>query len=376
MAILGVFLNRHIKTGAHKRYMRLLSSLGERGHRVILACPKSSEAEAVPNVEILSVLNLEKRFRFLTLLRILKNLHLHRGSSRLLVFGFPNAVMGLLLKFAMNLPLIVGIRGYLIDARSINIQAQRGKTYFARFKLPFIYLMERCLYRYSDLVTLQSEHHKVSVIKRYGLGNRISGKIHVIPNDIPHDVWQSRTRDPSAEDSFILLYVGNQTRRKGLAVLLRAIKLLGEEGLPRAIKLRIVGVEEQRWLSPPPPDSAQVSVEFLGWRNDVSDLMREADLLVVPSLNEPFPNVVLEALAVDLPVIGSGVGGIWEILGDDGLVFPPGNPGALKEMIFRVIEDRSFYSMVTERCLDRKRHFLFDWTAQFERLIISERLSK
>lgn len=59
-----------------------------------------------------------------------------------------------------------------------------------------------------------------------------------------------------------------------------------------------------------------------------------ADLVVIPSITEPFGLVVLEALACGARVIGSDVGGIRDILADDrGILVPPGDPDALASTI-------------------------------------------
>jgi glycosyltransferase involved in cell wall biosynthesis len=64
------------------------------------------------------------------------------------------------------------------------------------------------------------------------------------------------------------------------------------------------------------------------------------DALVIPSRSEGLPNVLLEALAEDLPVVATGVGGVSEVLQDPmaGLVVPPGDPEALADAMARVVE--------------------------------------
>lgn len=70
------------------------------------------------------------------------------------------------------------------------------------------------------------------------------------------------------------------------------------------------------------------AVHFLGQRSDVPEIMRALDLLLVPSWEEPFGNVALEAMAMETPVIASDVGGLAEIVraGKDGLLLPPKQP--------------------------------------------------
>ena len=66
---------------------------------------------------------------------------------------------------------------------------------------------------------------------------------------------------------------------------------------------------------------------------ELAELMRGADLYVSASRYENNPVVLLEALASGLPVVATSVGGVPEIVGDDGLLVPPGDPAALANLI-------------------------------------------
>jgi glycosyltransferase involved in cell wall biosynthesis len=69
-------------------------------------------------------------------------------------------------------------------------------------------------------------------------------------------------------------------------------------------------------------------VLFLGEREDVPAILAAADLVLVPSWEEPFGRVVIEAMAIGVPVIATAVGGPSEIIDDgvDGLLLPPRRP--------------------------------------------------
>ena len=58
------------------------------------------------------------------------------------------------------------------------------------------------------------------------------------------------------------------------------------------------------------------NIYFLGYRTDIPEIMSLCDLIVVPSLREPFGRVVIEAMACGTPVVASRVGGIVEIFKD------------------------------------------------------------
>jgi len=85
----------------------------------------------------------------------------------------------------------------------------------------------------------------------------------------------------------------------------------------------------------------QDKIIFTGARNDVKAVLKELDLLVTPSLRDPLPGSIIEGMASGLPVIGTKVDGIPEIIGDDGagILINPENSEELKEGILRIMND-------------------------------------
>jgi glycosyltransferase involved in cell wall biosynthesis len=79
---------------------------------------------------------------------------------------------------------------------------------------------------------------------------------------------------------------------------------------------------------------------FLGHREDVAALLSEADLFVLPSRSEAFPNAVTEAMAAGLPVVATAVGGIPELVtdGQTGRLVPTGDPMALARALLDLLE--------------------------------------
>jgi len=82
-------------------------------------------------------------------------------------------------------------------------------------------------------------------------------------------------------------------------------------------------------------------VHFLGWREDVADVLRAADLMVLPSLDEGLPIAILEAMACGRPVVATPVGGVPEAVvdGQTGLLVPPGDPAHLAQAVLRLLHD-------------------------------------
>jgi glycosyltransferase involved in cell wall biosynthesis len=81
-------------------------------------------------------------------------------------------------------------------------------------------------------------------------------------------------------------------------------------------------------------------VSWLGERTDVPELMRALDVLLLPSQEEPFGRALLEAMALEVPVLATKVGGPPELVRDgrEGYLLPPGEPAAWQQAVQRIVE--------------------------------------
>jgi glycosyltransferase involved in cell wall biosynthesis len=140
---------------------------------------------------------------------------------------------------------------------------------------------------------------------------------------------------------FIVGFVGWLLPIKGPMHLLKAMAQVWREH-PRAtlvfvgkgdldVDLRAVALELE----------AEDRVKFLGWRDDIEEIMQIFDLLVLPSLNEGMGRVVVEAMAAGKPVVASSVGGIPDLVKHQqtGILVPPADEDALAGAIARLVEN-------------------------------------
>lgn len=160
-------------------------------------------------------------------------------------------------------------------------------------------------------------------------------KLHTIYNGVEGDVFQPDDRVAArrglglSPNATILLFVGNLLPIKNPLLLLDALAELIRTHPDKPYRLLYLGDGD---LLPALSRRATLlgldnRVDCLGRRSPevVARFMQAADLLCVSSHNEGVPNVVLEALACGLPVVGTHVGGLPEILSDSelGLLVPP-----------------------------------------------------
>ncbi len=103
-------------------------------------------------------------------------------------------------------------------------------------------------------------------------------------------------------------------------------------------------------------------VKFLGWRNDIHEILPVFDLFVLPSLNEGMGRVIVEAMASGKPVVASNVGGIPDLIKDkeNGLLVKPGDEEALANAVLALLNDPEKARRMGKRGRDRCHNFGLD----------------
>jgi glycosyltransferase involved in cell wall biosynthesis len=150
------------------------------------------------------------------------------------------------------------------------------------------------------------------------------------------------------EGKFVILYVGRLARNKGLPNLVNSMPDVLRR-IPNA-KLVVCGRGKMEPLLRAEVQSSNLgsNVEFVGPLPgpDLPACYASCDLFVLPSTLEPFGLVLLEAMSMRKPVIGTKVGGIPEVIahGENGMLVPPNDPGALSEAIQKLAADDSLRS--------------------------------
>jgi UDP-glucose:(heptosyl)LPS alpha-1,3-glucosyltransferase len=140
-------------------------------------------------------------------------------------------------------------------------------------------------------------------------------RIHVVYNGVDLDKFSAAARPAPVSKTIRLLFVGMDFRRKGLAHLLRGISQIK----PRSVvcSLDVVGKGDERSFRRLAENlGLSRVVRFHGPAPDVEAFYCRADLLVLPTQNDPFANVCLEALACGLPVVTTAANGAAEIVRD------------------------------------------------------------
>lgn len=178
-------------------------------------------------------------------------------------------------------------------------------------------------------------------------------RIDVVPRGRDARVMGARTPERRAaarttigvdDEQPLLLAVARQDRQKGLDILLKALPSIHAEA-PGA-RLAMVGRDgnmstELRGIVR--ETSLGESVDFLGTREDVLELMCAADVFVFPSRWEGLGSVLLEAMALEVPIVATDLPPVREVLGEgetSAVLLPAEDPQALAEAVVGTLRDR------------------------------------
>lgn len=162
-----------------------------------------------------------------------------------------------------------------------------------------------------------------------------------------------------APNDFVFIFVGRLVGDKGINELITAFKNLTEKteatselhsSSSKTIKLLLVGPLEQD-LDPLAPETlatieSHPQIISVGFRQDVRPYFAISDALVFPSYREGFPNVVLQAGAMELPSIVSNINGCNEIIipNQNGLIIPVKDANALESAMKEMISNPELYA--------------------------------
>jgi len=140
----------------------------------------------------------------------------------------------------------------------------------------------------------------------------------------------------------VIAFMGLIGERKGVDILLDALEILKNRGISFDARLGGHG-EIDRFASIAAAKQLNDKVRFLGWMNesDVSRILTEADIFVLPSRAENQPVAILEAMAHGLPVVATRIGAIPEQVADgtSGIIVPPEKADALADALERLCQD-------------------------------------
>lgn len=303
------------------------------------------------------VLRPRRTYRSMVATRLAYNLTLrrrlasYRGQYDIVVgFDFDGFTSGR----SLGVPYVVSLKGVAADER-------RFETGWNRILFGIWAALEGRNARSAGIVFVTSEYSRRQAMKYYGLDQ---ARLRIVPEAIDESVAGegSAGRRPAEAANPTVLSVARQYRRKDTATLLRALPHV-LESLP-TVRLRIVGGGPEGPALQELADRMGLagSVEFLD-SIDTSEALRleyeRASVFCLPSLQEGFGIVFVEAMSHGLPIVAARAGAVPEVAPHDvtSLLVPPGNESLLAEAILNVLSDPQLASRLGDAGVNRAARY-------------------
>ncbi len=199
-------------------------------------------------------------------------------------------------------------------------------------------LAEKLCGMFTDML-LSQNRTDLDLAGRYGLVP--PERLRFIGNGINVDQFHPMPRAASPDGALTIICTARLEPVKNHPQLFESVKQLKERGI--ATRLWLVGDGELKADYQALCESMGIAdrVEFLGYRDDVPALLAQADVSVLTSVKEGIPRALLEAMAMELPVIGTRVVGTEETVrdGETGYLIEYGDADALTEKLARLAAD-------------------------------------
>lgn len=180
-----------------------------------------------------------------------------------------------------------------------------------------------------------------------GIAPAQAHKLLTIYNGVP--LRPAPALDPPAPPPFRLLALGRMVFKKGFRILLESCRQLADKGVDFHLTLAGDGPQRRQLkaLARKSGLGEQVSLPGFVPHRQVPTLFQQAHLFIMPSVITPsgdrdgIPNVILEALLHEVPVVATAVSGLPEVIrpGETGWLVPPGDPRALAQAVMEALTD-------------------------------------
>ncbi|MCM8786232.1 MAG: glycosyltransferase [Candidatus Omnitrophica bacterium] len=313
--------------GAEKQLYLLIKNLDKERFKPFLIALRDGRMRK-DFEEITNLYLLKKRFKFdlailLGLIRIIKK----EKPDILHTFMFTSNTWGRLAGIICKIPVIIA------SERSADL-----------WKKWYHNLIDRFLLKFTKKIICNSEEVKNIYIKRIDGKNR---KFEVIYNGIEIEKYEKIKESVKLKEEFgiknekIILTGGRLSFEKNLKRFLFVAKKI--KGDFENVKFLIVGEGEEKERLKKLAENLNIkdSVIFTGYRNDLPELIKISDTVVLISLWEGMPNLIIEGMTCKKPVICTKIGGGKEIIkdGENGFLVDPDDEEEIKEKILFLLKN-------------------------------------
>lgn len=214
-------------------------------------------------------------------------------------------------------------------------------------------LIDKWMYRQYDKIICIS---KIAEDKLKDYLNNNTNNICTINNGVDVEAFhQAKPIEELRSDKFIIIMVAGFREAKDQDTILCALSLLPKD----RFELWLVGDGVRRETLEELVNDLHIkdSVKFLGFRSDVPNLLKTADVVVMSSHWEGLSLSNIEGMAVGKPFIASDVAGLREVTKDAGILFPERDAKALAHIIKQLSNDPVYYQQIADQCYARAQQY-------------------
>lgn len=213
----------------------------------------------------------------------------------------------------------------------------------------------------ADRIIVSSKFAAGEVQQHLGVA---ANRIAVCPAGAP--TWHAGPA--SASESGYILFLGTLDPRKNVGGLLEAYGRLRARTAqaPRLVLAGHAGEDAKSWLDTMARPPLAGHVEHTGYvpENRREEILKGAQMFVLPSFEEGFGLTALEAMSAGVPVVASNRGSLPEVVGDAGLLIDPDDVESLVDAMARLARDPELRAVCAQRGLERSREFNWDRTGR------------
>ena len=224
--------------------------------------------------------------------------------------------------------------------------------------------VEKWLAKKTDvLITINDEDYqnalKMKAKKVYKI-NGIGVDLSKYSQGSTADRDEMRTSLGIDKDDFVVLSIGELNKNKNTLRLLSVINSIPDTKIKYVICGQ--GPLKQKYVDYINKNNLNDRVKMLGFRKDIPAILSMSDVFIMPSYREGLPKSMLEAMSVGVPLLGSRIRGISDLIGDNegGILFDPKNNEEIKNAIVKLASDKALAQKYATRNKNYVQNYSID----------------
>lgn len=379
MQIYGIYLIDKIASGGNRRNIDIFNSIAKIGVHVTVFVNEIFKDEFIGcNVEPIPI-KLKKHRRVSVQIAKQLKIFLKQNKDRLfyknalglddsyiIIFNETSWASSNVLKSFSNAKIVFAYRCDTVEViKAFFMYEKIGVKARMFFMLQYLVTRyrERLIAKKASLIAFQSENDRKHFFER---NKNVKAKTAIIPNDVLQPRFKKEYKDKNESTSCRrFLFVGSYDIRKGLIFFLKALLILKDRGVYFNATVVVMGKEIPLISNFVREHNLGSMVKFITDAKEAFPFMIDHDLLVVPSLFDSFPNVIMEALHVGLPVFASNTSGMPYMLENEKLLFEVANPDDIAKKLTDCTSNDEYYLEIKNLCHAQRKKFEFNWAQKW-----------